>query len=66
MCEKQWQFQIDEALFQRIKAHLTRTGLTQKVFVIGLIEQALGEAEAELPEADEGGGPAAEEEAEAE
>ena len=45
-------FQIDETLFQRIKAHLeresVRTGrkLTQKEFVLGLIEQALAEAEA--------------------
>ena len=52
-------FQVDEALFQRIKAHLHRTGLSQKNFVIGLIEQALAEAEAqtapedELPEADD-------------
>jgi predicted DNA binding CopG/RHH family protein len=40
-------FQVDEALFQRIKAHLHRTGLSQKNFVIGLIEQALAEAEAQ-------------------
>jgi len=59
-------FQIDDALFQRIKAHLTRTGLTQKAFVIGLIEQALDEAETELPEADEDGGPATEDEGEVE
>ena len=44
-------FQISEALFQRIKAHLeretARTGhkLTQREFVLGLIEQALNEAE---------------------
>ena len=44
-------FQISEELFQRIKAHLemetARTGrkLTQKDFVIGLIEAALAEAE---------------------
>ena len=44
-------FQIPEALFQRIKAHLeretARTGhkLTQREFVLGLIEQALNEAE---------------------
>lgn len=44
-------FQIDKSLFQRIKAHLeretTRTGrkLTQREFVLGLIEQALDEAE---------------------
>ena len=44
-------FQIDETLFQRIKAHLERetrrTGrkLTQRDFVLGLIEAALNEAE---------------------
>ena len=44
-------FQIPEDLFQRIKAHLeresTRTGrkYTQREFVLGLIEEALNEAE---------------------
>ena len=44
-------FQIDETLFQRIKAHLERetrrTGrkLTQREFVLGLVEAALNEAE---------------------
>ena len=44
-------FQIPEGLFQRIKAHLeretARTGkkLTQREFVLGLIEEALSEAE---------------------
>ena len=44
-------FQIPEELFQRIKAHLeretARTGkkLTQREFVLGLIEEALTEAE---------------------
>ena len=44
-------FQIPEELFQRIKAHLeretARTGnkLTQREFVLGLIEQALDKAE---------------------
>ena len=44
-------FQIPEVFFQRIKAHLdretARTGhkLTQREFVLGLIEQALNEAE---------------------
>lgn len=44
-------FQINETLFQRIKAHLeretVRTGrkLTQREFVLGLIEQALDEAQ---------------------
>jgi len=45
-------FQISEELFQRIKDHLAyesrRTGrkLTQRDFVLGLIEQALAEAAA--------------------
>ena len=44
-------FQIDEDLFNRIKAHLERetqrTGkkYTQREFVLGLIEEALNEAE---------------------
>ena len=44
-------FQIPEELFQRIKTHLERetrrTGrkLTQREFVLGLIEEALNEAE---------------------
>ena len=44
-------FQISEELFQRIKAHLeresARTGhrLTQREFMLGLIEQALDAAE---------------------
>ncbi len=44
-------FQIDAVLFQRIKAHLeretARTGrkLTQREFVLGLIEKALDESE---------------------
>lgn len=47
-------FQIPKELFQRIKAHLARetarTGvkLTQRDFVLGLIEQALTEAESIL------------------
>ncbi len=44
-------FQISEEFFQRIKAHLeretARTGkkLTQREFILGLVEQALDEAE---------------------
>ena len=51
-------FQIGETLFQRIKAHLdretARTGrkLTQREFVLGLIEEALNEAEREAQEAE--------------
>lgn len=47
-------FQIPEELFQRIKAHLeretARTGrkLTQREFVLGLIEEALDGAERQL------------------
>ena len=56
-------FQIPETLFQRIKAHLERetqrTGrkLTQREFVLGLIEEALEAAErqADSPEPDEAG-----------
>lgn len=46
-------FQVPEELFQRIKRHLERetlrTGkkLTQRNFVLGLISQALDEADAE-------------------
>lgn len=49
-------FQIPEELFQRIKAHLeresARTGkkLTQRDFVLGLIKEALDEAEAQAGE----------------
>ena len=52
-------FQIGETLFQRIKAHLeretARTGhkLTQREFVLGLIEDALDEAEREAREIEE-------------
>ena len=47
-------FTISEGLFQRIKAHLdretARTGkkLTQREFVLGLIEAALNESESQL------------------
>ena len=49
-------FQIPEDLFQRIKAHLERetqrTGrkLTQREFVLGLIEEALEAAERQAVE----------------
>lgn len=36
--------QIPEELFVRIKAHLNKYGLTQKEFIIGLIEAALTDA----------------------
>lgn len=43
-------FQVSEELFGRIKAHLKVTGLSQKDFVIGLIEQALKDAEEGEPQ----------------
>lgn len=52
-------FQIDKELFQRIKAHLAResarTGkkLTQRDFVLGLIEEALQQSELQAEEAAE-------------
>ena len=42
-------FQVSEELFMKIKEHLKKTGLSQKDFVIGLIENALKEAEKEKP-----------------
>ena len=36
--------QIPEELFVRIKEHLSKYGLTQKEFIIGLIEAALTDA----------------------
>ena len=56
-------FQIDEELFQRIKAHLERESarlgrkVTQREFVLGLIEEALEAAErqADSPEPEEAG-----------
>lgn len=45
-------FQVSEELFGRIKAHLKVKGLSQKDFVIGLIEQALADAEAGAPQGD--------------
>ena len=52
-------FQISETLFQRIKSHLDRESkrrgirLTQKDFVLGLIEAALDEAEREAARTEE-------------
>lgn len=34
-------FQVPEELFQRIKEHLQQTGMTQKEFMLGLIEKEL-------------------------
>lgn len=38
-------FQISEELFRRIKEHLNKIKMSQKDFVIALIEQALNETE---------------------
>ena len=43
-------FQVSEELIGRIKGHLKKTGLSQKDFVISLIEQALAEAENAEPD----------------
>ena len=43
-------FQVSEELFGRVKGHLKKTGLSQKDFVISLIEQALAEAENAEPD----------------
>lgn len=54
-------FQVSEELFQRVKEYLERfekvhhRRLTQKVFIIGLIEQALEEAEEEFEAAEAAG-----------
>ena len=40
-------FQISEELFARIKIHLKNNGLSQKDFVINLIEQAIGSADSD-------------------
>lgn len=42
-------FQVSEELFRRIKEHLKKTKLSQKDFVISLIEQALAEAQTAEP-----------------
>lgn len=40
-------FQVPESLFQRVKAYLERNHMTQKQFVIGLIEDELEQDEAQ-------------------
>ena len=45
-------FQIPEELFQRLKKYLKVHNLKQKEFVLGLIEQALNDAETETDAAD--------------
>ena len=58
-------FQVPESFFQRIKDHLSRTGMSQKDFVLGLIEEELDRAE-EMSAAEQTDteGPAPEEDAE--
>ena len=52
-------FQVSETLFQRVKEHLARNPkLSQRDFVISLIEQALDAAEAQLAAEDTGTGEA--------
>lgn len=64
-------FQIPEELFQRIKQHLERETaragrkVTQREFVLGLIEEALHKAELELPETADDGAPEESDSAEA-
>lgn len=53
-------FQVSEELFQRVKNHLSRNPkLSQREFVISLIEQALDAAEAALATAERDGAPPA-------
>ena len=40
-------FQVPESLFQRVKAYLERNHMTQKQFVIGLIESEIAQDEAQ-------------------
>ena len=42
--------QLPEELFERLKAYLKKNNLKQKQFIIGLIEDALEEDEAEEPD----------------
>lgn len=53
-------FQVPEDLFQKIKDYLQRNHMTQKEFILGLIEQELSreQAERERLSADRGGFPA--------
>ncbi|MFR2064439.1 hypothetical protein [Hominenteromicrobium sp.] len=40
-------FQVPDSLFQRVKAYLERNHMTQKQFVVGLIEAELEQNEAQ-------------------
>ena len=55
-------FQVPEALFQRIKDYLRRNGMTQRAFVIGLIEDELDRDEELLRKQQESAEQAEEEE----
>jgi len=59
-------FQVPEELFQRIKDYLRRNGMTQKQFVIGLIEEELERDEALHQNAENGAQEPADEGEEAE
>ncbi len=59
-------FQVPEELFQRIKDYLRRNGMTQKQFVIGLIENELERDEALHQNAENGAQEPADEGEEAE
>lgn len=47
-------FQVSEEFFEKIKAHLKKTGLSQKDFILGLIEQALEEETLKIGQAEVG------------
>ena len=47
-------FQVPESLFQRIKDYLKRNGMTQKAFVLGLIEEELDRDEELLLQQEQG------------
>ena len=57
-------FQVSEELFQRIKGYLSRNNMTQKEFILGLIERELDREQEQL--AREGPAEAVEEESEIE
>ena len=44
--ERTLALQISEELFMRLKGYLAKEGVSQKQFIIGLIEEALNDAEA--------------------
>ena len=50
-------FQVPEELFQRIKDYLHRNNMSQKEFVLGLIETELNREQADSEDMDEENGP---------